>query len=120
MFAPLVRSRLFAAAFFLTALVVMWLSLRPMIGGGGGHIDKVQHFLAYAALTVLGLAASRGARATAVVAGVVAFGAGVEVLQALLPTGRTGSVLDGLANTAGAGLAWVLWRMLEQGRRTKL
>jgi len=86
-----------------------------MSGVGVGHIDKVEHFAAYAGLVLLGFAA-RGGSWAPLVAGIVVFGAGVEVLQAMLPTGRTGSVLDGLANTAGACAAWGLWTVVARRR----
>ena len=112
------RSRLLAFAFGLAAVTIVILSLAPSTAApGGSHIDKVQHFAAYAGLTLLGFAA-RGRAWPLLVAGIVAFGGGVEVLQALLPTGRTGSVLDGLANAAGACAVWAGWRLAARsGRR---
>jgi VanZ family protein len=109
-------SRLLTAAFIAAAVLVVWLSLRPADGGGARHIDKLQHFSAYAGLTLLGFAARRRAWPP-LVGGIIVFGAGVEVLQAVLPTGRTGSVLDGLANAAGAAAAWLAWRIAERWRR---
>lgn len=111
-------SRTAAALFVVWAALVLWFSLRPMTGllPGGGHIDKLEHFLAYAGLTALGFAALRG-RSIRLLLSVLAFGVTVEGLQAVLPTGRTGSVLDALANTAGAGSAWAVWAWAERRRR---
>lgn len=103
------RSRLYAAAFVLAAVAIVWFSLKPMpVQAAVSHIDKVEHFTAYAGLTLLGFLAL-GRASWALVGAVLVFGVGVEIAQALLPTGRTGSVLDALANTAGAGLAWAGW-----------
>lgn len=110
-------ARLFTAAFFLLAAAIVWFSLTPITAAPTvRHIDKVEHFLAYAALTLVGFAA-RGRPWPLMAAGIVAFGGGVEVLQALMPTGRTGSVLDGLANGAGAATAWAGWVAARRLRR---
>lgn len=101
-------SRLAAVLFVALLALVVWGSLKRLEPSAAGHLDKVQHFAAYATLTALGFAAA-GRRSWPLLAGVAALGAGVEVLQALLPTGRTGSVLDALANTAGALAAWMVW-----------
>ena len=110
-------ARLFTAAFLLLAAAIVWFSLTPITAAPTGrHIDKVEHFLAYAALTLVGFAA-RGHPWPLMAAAIVAFGAGVEVLQAVMPTGRTGSVLDGMANAAGAASAWGLWAAVQRARR---
>jgi VanZ family protein len=110
-------SRAFAAAFVLAAAAVVWLSLAPVTAGPvARHVDKVEHFLAYAGLTLLGFAA-RGRAWPLMAGGIVVFGGGVEVLQALMPMGRMGSVLDGLANAAGVGAAWAGWAAVERRRR---
>lgn len=104
-----VRSRAFAAAFVVAAAAIVWFSLKPMPEQASmGHIDKIEHFTAYAGLTLLGFL-TLGRSSARLVAIILLFGVGVEFAQALLPTGRTGSVLDGLANTAGGGLAWAGW-----------
>ena len=68
--------------------------------------DKLVH------ATLFGLLAATargrfGGRA-AVLAGVVAYGAGSEIVQGVLLPTRSGDVLDLLADTAGALLAWGL------------
>lgn len=72
--------------------------------------DKANHALAFAVLAVLGLAAypARGAR---VLAGLLAFGALIEVLQSL--TGyRSAEWLDLLADAVGLPIGWQLGRWL--------
>lgn len=109
-------SRLLVVAFVLAALGVAWFSLAPEVPAPvAGYSDKLQHFAAYGVLMLLGLAA--GARPWLVLgAAVVAFGAGVEVLQGLVPSGRTGSVLDGVANALGVGAASAAWWVVERVR----
>lgn len=109
------QARVFAAAFVLTAAAILWFSLKPMPGQSTSHIDKLEHFTAYAGLTLLGFLAL-GRSSARLVAIVLLFGVGVEIAQALMPTGRTGSVLDALANTAGASLVWAGWAWMARSR----
>lgn len=112
-----ISSKLFTVAFVLAAAAVVWLSLAPVTAGPvGRHVDKIEHFLAYAGLTLLGFAA-RGRAWPLMAGGIVLFGGGVEVLQALMPTGRMGSVLDGMANAAGVGATWAVWATVARRRR---
>ncbi|NKE64808.1 VanZ family protein [Ramlibacter sp. RBP-2] len=70
--------------------------------------DKANHALGFAVLAVLGLAAYP-ARTARVLAGLLAFGALIEVLQSL--TGyRTAEWLDLLADGAGLAAGWPLAR----------
>jgi VanZ family protein len=87
---------------------VLWGSLVPAEAAAGGRYDKLQHFVAYALLAGSGLGALPR-RSMVVVAAVTLVGAVVEVLQAVLPLGRTGSALDLLADAGGVALAWALW-----------
>lgn len=97
------------------ALVVLAASLAPISGGvstavgTGLGADKLLHAVGYAALTWT-VASAVGAptvrRLAAIVLVVTAFGAGVELVQPLV--GRTASLLDALANLAGA-VAGGLW-----------
>ena len=109
--------RIAAAAFLLLLLLVVWGSLMRMPSSGAvSHVDKVQHFSAYAALTALAFAA-RGRRSWTALTAVAALGGGVEALQAWLPTGRTGSFWDLLANVLGALTAWAVWTLVARFRR---
>ena len=104
--------------FVFAAAAILWFSLAPsMADTGVAHIDKLEHFAAYAGLTTIGFAVRQRPWPAAAVA-IVAFGCGVEVLQVLAPTGRTGSVLDALANAAGAGAAWAGWVVWTRARRS--
>ncbi|WP_370588686.1 VanZ family protein [Pseudonocardia sp. C8] len=64
--------------------------------------DKVVHLLVFALLGLTGCAA--GFRVWPLVGGLVGYAAASEVLQALLPIGRTGDVVDGLVDVTGAAL----------------
>ncbi len=76
--------------------------------------DKANHALAFAGLAVLGLAAYL-ARAARVLAGLLAFGALIEVLQSL--TGyRTAEWFDLLADGAGLAAGWQVARWLGASR----
>ena len=105
------------------ALFVLVTSLLPVPEGGGEQlpllfgvaVDKWVHAAGYGLLTVL-LASARRARRLAVVAALAAvvtlYGAGIELLQGLVPT-RGMSAGDIVANGVGAvfaGLAWVGWQ----------
>ncbi len=72
------------------------------------HSDKVAHVVAFACL---GFAARRGwpSRLPAIMAGLLAYGAAIEILQSLMPL-RSASLADLAADVvgilAGAMLAW--------------
>ncbi|MGB9964779.1 VanZ family protein [Halobacterium hubeiense] len=88
-------------------------SLAPGSAAGGlpAGADKLLHGVGYAAIA-LSLAGARRARTTralaALVVGVAAFGAGVELLQPLV--GRAASAPDALANLVGATAGAAGWR----------
>ncbi|MBX0294958.1 VanZ family protein [Haloarcula nitratireducens] len=110
------RRHLPAIAF---AVVLLVTSLLPTPESAGGQIpallgispDKWVHAFSYGALTGL-LAWGRTARRVTVVAALagiaVAYGAGIELLQGLVPSRGT-SWLDFLANAVGAALAGAAW-----------
>ena len=97
--------RRWAALVVAFAVVVLAASLVPLPDGNSGPagIDKLAHFAGYAAIAfAAGMAPEKTTdRAlVAVVLAVAGFGAGIEVVQ---PTvGRTASLLDSVANLAGA------------------
>ena len=81
--------------------------------------DKVVHFALFLALACTGRAARIPALPLA--AGLFGYAALSEVLQAVLPLGRTGDVLDGLVDVLGAlvGLLVIAAaRSARRGRRT--
>ena len=97
--------------FVLVLAFVLWGSLTQVTAPGGGRYDKLQHFAAYAALGAAGLMALPHRPWAALIA-VILVGASVETLQAVLPLGRSGSLLDLAANLAGVALAGGVWRLL--------
>ncbi|MBV0900452.1 VanZ family protein [Haloarcula salina] len=104
------------------ALVLLGTSLTPVPEGAGEQVpallgialDKWVHALSYGVLTAL-LAWARRARSLPVVAALAAvavcYGAGIELLQGLVPS-RGLSGADFLANGVGAVLAGALWLAL--------
>ncbi|MEV1293475.1 VanZ family protein [Pseudonocardia sp. NPDC049635] len=76
--------------------------------------DKVVHLAVFALLAVTGRMA--GIRAWPLLAGLVVYAAASEVLQALLPLGRSGDLLDGLADVAGAVLGIGLYALFDRSR----
>jgi VanZ family protein len=115
---PSTPSRPAAALFALTALLVAWFCLTPAttLVPDEGQIDKVEHFGAYLLLAGLGFAALRR-RSWRLAAALLAYGVLIEGLQAWLPTGRSASLWDGVANAGGVGVAWLAWPMMERVRR---
>jgi VanZ family protein len=104
-----------ALFFALTLAFVVWGSLAPAEQVGGGRWDKLQHLAAYALLTGLGsLLAPR--RLLMVVVAALLLGAGLELLQVVLPLGRTGSLSDWAADAAGVGAAWAVARVAAPGK----
>jgi VanZ family protein len=102
------RPRLWLGVWIAAVVAVIVLSLIPppsMPVPQG--TDKVEHFLAYAALSAYAamLFARRRAQAIAA-AGLVVLGVGLEVAQATLTDSRMADSADALANTLGvlAGL----------------
>jgi hypothetical protein len=114
---PLRRPRLWLRAWWLAIAVVVAGSLVPAQSWDGmpSGSDKVEHFLAYAALAAgaVQLFATRAALLRTG-AGLVAMGVLLELAQHALTSSRSMDPADALANTAGvaAGLAtaWTRWR----------
>jgi VanZ family protein len=104
---------------------VVYLSLGPPSGPSPFALaDKVKHLVAYTALTLAFLLAAawrpglheRPSRTAvlAVVAGAVALGILLELLQAVDPFAtRQADVLDGIADALGAGLGFLVWSALR-------
>ncbi|HWA47606.1 MAG TPA: VanZ family protein [Dongiaceae bacterium] len=96
-------------AFYGAAAFVGVLSLVPGGAVPPTHVsDKLEHFLAYAALGLVGVATARsGNRAVLTIVGIIAFGIAIEFLQMLAP-GRYAELGDGLADAAGAIIGGLL------------
>jgi len=75
--------------------------------------DKLQHAVAYFALSLVSFYATDRDRWLAVAVGVAALGAGVEVAQAFLSY-RTASVADAAANVVGVAVALVVSLVAER------
>jgi VanZ family protein len=77
--------------------------------------DKVVHLALFAALALTGRRAGLPAPALAV--GLVAYAAGSEVLQGVLPIGRDAEVLDGVVDVVGVALGLAVARWPVPARR---
>ena len=76
--------------------------------------DKLIHaglFFILSLLWLFALAHDRLTRALTITAIVVVFSFGTEWYQDLLPFGRTGDVLDAVADTAGTLAGFVVWAL---------
>jgi VanZ family protein len=101
----------------LLAVVVGYYSLVPPGEAPAPQIsDKVRHFAAYAGLAVP-IAMWFSPRRLWAWLSVAGYGAAMEVAQGLAGTGREASVLDGLANAAGAGAGVLLIWIIARRRR---
>jgi len=100
--------------------VLAWLSLAPTEDLPTVSLwDKAEHAIAYTVLTIVG-AVLFPDRIVRVVAGCVAFGVFIEILQATMDFGRDGDWRDAVANSSGAlvvVLIIVVGRRLRWGRR---
>ena len=103
MFTP-TTLRIPLAVTFVVALIVLF---TPASGVPSGfqHSDKIIHFVLFAALAYTSRMAGIDWIRTAL--WVLAFAAISEVLQAILPLGRSGSLADALADAAGVAVGLV-------------
>jgi VanZ family protein len=84
--------------------VLSWLSLAPTQELPSVSMsDKMEHSIAYAVLTAVTFALFPGRLALGV-AGCMAFGVAIEILQATMGFGRQGDWRDAAANASGAAL----------------
>ena len=98
------RSRFFLAAkiaFVLMLVLVMVLSLAPVSQPDFSPNDKVNHFIAYGALSLVGLFAFRQAIITLV--GLFCYGILIEFLQGMTEY-RFASAADVVANSLGLAI----------------
>lgn len=83
--------------------------------------DKIQHVVAFAALTLLGIAAYRRSPRLQIALGLGALGAAIELLQTIPMLHRHGDLRDWLADLAAIAAATACARlagMLAQHRRS--
>jgi len=94
------------------ALIMALLPQPPLVPGAPS--DKVQHILAFATLAALGSFAYRSTSPVALLAGLSAWGALMELLQAIPALNRDSDPLDWIADTAAAAAVLVAiywWRL---------
>jgi VanZ family protein len=105
------------ALFALACTGVLAASLVPVATLPSADVsDKVEHFVAYAGLALLGAWAFTR-RLSRVTAGLIAGGVGIEILQATMPFGRQGDAVDALANSLGVALGMGLALLVVRARR---
>jgi hypothetical protein len=92
----------------LVSLVVLFTPASDVPSGFPGS-DKLVHVAVFAALALTGRLA--GLPRAGLVAGLVAYAVGSEVLQGLLPLGRSPDVVDVLAD--GMGVALGVWASID-------
>lgn len=115
--------RIWRALLVLLLVVVSYLALTPKpLDGYESGLDKLGHFMAFAALAFsayLSFPSSRGMR-TALLLGLLAYGALIEVLQLLVP-GRSAEwgdwLADGIGMVFGTGLAACVFRFGQRPRK---
>jgi VanZ family protein len=93
-------------AFWCGAVAVLYLALAPHQAADPLGWDKANHAAAFLALGLCG-AAGWPAEFEAVLIELLAYGAAIELLQALTPT-RTGDLRDLLADAVGLAFAFGL------------
>lgn len=79
------------------------------------HLDKLQHAMAYAILSLSWLfALQKKQKKYAIAVCCILFGMVVEVLQYLITNYRTGDYLDVLANSFGVLLSLLIFRQISK------
>jgi glycopeptide antibiotics resistance protein len=110
---PLLRT-----GFVLALVVVFALAMLPLPATITvvSYQDKIEHCLAFLALTLLGLAGWRG-RTVQIAGGLVLYGAVIELTQHWLTIHRVGDPLDVLANSVGVALGTGIAMRMARGDR---
>ena len=111
--------RLLAAAFWTAALFAFVMALLPKPPQlPGSPTDKVQHIIAFATLAILASAAYPRLRWWRILAGLAAFGAVIEICQAIPMLNRTASWADWIADCAAVATVLALRFALAGALRT--
>lgn len=94
----------------LAVAVVLYITLAPIdvLPQPSGWDDKVEHSVTWGVLTLLGIVLSPR-RLWQIAAFTLALGAAIEVLQAIMPFGRSGDWRDVVADAVGVALGLGLW-----------
>ena len=112
---PLLAWRL---AFGLCVLAVLVLALMPTnVPMPSTGWDKSNHLLAFSVMALLGRRAYPG-RTMALLAGLLAYGALIEVLQSFTPN-RSADWQDLVADAVGLALGWGAGRLAQAMRRLR-
>jgi hypothetical protein len=109
-----VHGALARGAFAVAVLVSLAVLFAPAadVPPAPAGVDKAVHLVLFLALAVTGRWAGIGARVLAV--GLLGYAAVSEVLQAVAPLARSGSVGDLAADAAGTVLGLAVWRAGER------
>lgn len=109
----LMKKAVFAAAI----AAIGWASLVPQeTRPQTGFWDGWEHLAAYFVLGIAGLIAYPAARnRMIVIAAIILYGISLEIAQGILP-GRMPGIVDAIANSIGAGLAFFAIRSFERYR----
>ena len=104
---------LYRVGFVLCILTVSVLSLLPEDELPDVSLsDKISHFIAYSVIVTFGLVGYRGVKAAIlVVVGAIALGGSLEIGQLFVP-GRSGDMLDFVANCIGVVAGVLLARLV--------
>jgi VanZ family protein len=103
------------------ALAILVGSLWPsMPSVAGGISDKLLHFLAYVALSLVFAAAFSRRHWLAIAIGLAVFGALIELLQHWLPGRRAGEWMDLAANLGGIAVGLAVALAVPHSWRQKL
>ena len=105
----------------LFAVIIIHESLIPVSATPNvTHFDKLMHLIAYGALGVMFKLGWPKFNSYLLAAALISLGGGIEIAQAIMASGRTGSLADGLANSVGVGLgigfAILVLRVMHRGR----
>lgn len=102
------------AVFLAACATIAWLSVAPNTAVPSVSMwDKLEHAGAYLGLTLLGVWSFRAAP-WRLAGGLFALGVGLEIAQATMGWGRSGDVLDALANSVGIALGLGLARLVGE------
>jgi VanZ family protein len=106
------------SAFILALVVVFVLAMLPLPAPITvvAYQDKIEHCLAFLALTLLGLAGWPG-RTVRIAGGLVLYGVVIELAQHWLTTHRVGDPADVLANSVGVALGTGIALRVARGDR---
>lgn len=80
------------------------------------HLDKLVHFSLYFVLTVLSLIVYRKPKLRGkilIMTGIFVFSLLIEIMQGILPFGRTFSLTDLLANLSGIATGFLLFQVVK-------